>query len=294
MLGYDVFGYNAFNNMLELQGVNKIDASSCVLDELKIDDMIIDYNSSKQQWGYNTIFQAKFQGTLEGGDIDNKGMAIEYIAIEKREYDTLEWNRVALIPYKSTRNLYEYIDRYVQSTQEYEYAVLPLTSSIKGEADVKQIVCDFEYMWIADKNNQIKLKCNVKQNDYSTNESMTTVEPLEGSYPIIFENDLNYIKSSVTATIASDELIDNRIINKVHERKIKDNVLKFLRDKKPKIYKTGKGQFLLVKLSNVKEIPMQQLDYAISDISFDITEIGNPNNLDDLEQMGLVNPLGVV
>jgi len=267
---------------------------NCILDEIKIDEAILEYNATKQEWGFDTLFQPKFKGTLEGGDVGNKGMAIEYIAIEKRKFDTLKWDRVALIPYKSTQILYEYIDKYVQSTQDYEYAVLPLTSGIKGEANIEKITCDFDYMWLVDKNSQIKLKCNVKQSDYTTNESMTTVEPLEGNYSIIFENDLSYIKSSITATIASDELIDNNSINKVHERKIRDNVLQFLRDKKPKIYKTSNGQFLLVKLSNVKETPMQQLNYNISDVSFDITEIGNPNDINDLEQMGLVNPLGVV
>lgn len=292
LMGYSPWGMEEFNSSICIDNIYRIECCHCKIDELKIDeDLNVLYNSNKQEWDYNTVLQAKFQDNLEAGNISNKGIPIEFIQFRKREIGTLEWRDIATFKYDTVTKLYQYMDRYVQSTEEYEYAVVPITANVIGKATTARIICDFDDLWLVGKDKQIKLRYDNKQGDYENITQETLIEPIGSQYPIMCIGSTNYAKTSLEATIISDEQVSSysgSIQDKRHERIVRDNVLKFLRDNKPKIYKTGSGKFMLVKLSSVREKPINEVGGVIASISAEMTEIGNPTVQDDLRKSGLI------
>ena len=65
------------------------------------------------------------------------------------------------------------------------------------------------------------------------------------------------------------------------------NLFKFIKNKKPKIYRDSKGDLKLVTvIDNPQEIPMSNVD-GISNLSFNMVEIGEVNS-ENLRAYGMV------
>ncbi len=275
--------YSAFNN------IYRMDIKNGKFDEIKIDEELLPHNATKQEWDYKTIFLSKYDTqSLEAGNIDNKGMPIQYIRFKRRKIDDLTWTNIKDIPFNKDVELYELEDNYVKAHQEYEFGLSPVTENLEGQINSKQIEAIFDDLFLVGKDNKTyKVHYDLELGDieYVRETSMTTT--LGSQYPYFQNSNVRYRKGSIKNTMISDKSIEIYGISDKDEIKNKENILSFLDDGKTKLLKNGSGIFYLVRLTDVRETPFNQLQQRISGVSFTFTEIGNAESLQELILNGL-------
>lgn len=276
--------YSAFNN------IYRMDMKNGKFDEIKIDAADLPYNTSKQEWDFYTLAIGRFENDkLEFGNIENKGMPIQYIRFKRRKIDDLTWTNIKDIPFDKNVELYELEDNYVKAHQEYEYGISPVIENLEGQINSKQIEAIFDDLFLIGKDNKTyKVHYDLELGDieYVRETSMTTT--LGSQYPYFQSSNVKYRKGSIKNTMISDKSIEIYGISDKDEIKNKENILNFLDDGKTKLLKNGSGIFYLVRLTDVRETPFNQLQQRISGVSFTFTEIGNAESLQELILNGLV------
>lgn len=290
-MGLDFYGDSVgYNTEIAITNINDIVFSKCIIDEIKIDDVALAYtNSNKEEWNYDTILLAKFENTLEAGNIQNRGVPIEYLRFKKRKKDSLKWNVIADIPFEETENIYNLSDRIVQGTELYEYAVVPLTSGIEGAENRTEIECSFDGLWLVDKTQGIRFFTNLEYSDIENVTKVAVFEPLQSKYPYTQTLATDYHKSSISSVVISDNTLDGNGINARQERLLRENIFAFLKNRKPKMLKDGLGRcYLIMILGSPKEKPFNSVAGAIAGVSFDWIEIGDAFNDDDLRNANLI------
>jgi hypothetical protein len=327
-LGLDFYGENSYyNTEINISNLANIQIQNCILDEIKVDEEINELydstvtkneepsgygdgyygeggfgegipnivyrlNYTKEEWGYDSIILANFANTLEAGNIsNNNGMPIEYIRFKKRKINELEWVVVSNIPYNALEHIYSIQDRLCQSTEEYEYEVVPVTSGMEGKESTTKITCDFEGLWLVDKNQGVQFNYDLEYSDIEHVTKVATFEPLQSQYPYTQTTATDYKQSSISATIISADTLngnntDGKQINIRQERLLRESIFTFLKNRKPKILKDGNGRYYMVMiLGSPREKPMNELQGAIVGTQFDWIEVGDAFNNDTLIHM---------
>ena len=284
IIGFNAFGEEsnlAFDNRLCHTNYNKLEMTGGVIDQIYIDeDITIPYSNVKpNEWRYNTVINAKFKNSLEGGSVEANNIQIEKIRFQKRKWDELEWQDVAEIEYKPNEKLlYETIDKYIANDFIYQYSIVPMTSTIMGNRIISdEITAKFEGIFISDKDSNYKLLYDIELSDIENNISNAIFEPLNAQYPIVVHSNLDYETFDITSTFVSAETaktggsnIDIRM-----ERLGKDRLLKFMKNGKPKVYRDHHGRLKLVSvIGKPKEIPYNEIG-GIAKLSFSLVEIGD-------------------
>lgn len=267
----------------------RIELKSAIIDELFIDETTNNlFNFDREEWSYETVALAKFQGNLEAGNITNNDTPIEYIKFRKRKVDTLLWQDIAIFTFDVLQQIYEYTDRVVQATEEFEYMIIPITSSVTGSFVTSRIQCDFESTFLVDKSNSYQLLYNLEYSDIENVLPSTTIETYS-KYPTVVYGQSEYSKSSIKTLIISDYSISGEI-DKRQERLNRENMMRFLNNRKPKILKDGSGRYYLISiLGGIRETPNNNLSQSISEINFNWVEIGDAQNETDLKNNGLID-----
>jgi hypothetical protein len=274
-----------FDTVNVVKDFYRIDISNAVFDELHIlDNNTATYDKTKKDWDYQTTLLAKFKNNLEAGSIDMGGIPIEYILFRKRRVDELVWHNIAMMPYDPQEKLYSVLDRLVQATEIYEYECVPLTAQVSGKPISATIEVDFDGTWITGENDQYQLLYNFSQGEIENVTETTVVQPMT-QYPVVMSSPVDYIQSSVQSLVLSDSTVVTGKIDKRQERLLREKLFKFLKDKKPKIIRDSAGRFYLVSIiGNPREIPNNDLQGSIAEVSFQFIQIGDPYNNTTLEQ----------
>jgi hypothetical protein len=164
LAGYSFFqdeDFLFFDTVNVVNNYYRVELSNAKFDEVHVyDNSNLTYDYSKKDWDYATLLKARFVNNLEAGSIDMGGIPIEYVLFRKRKIDELVWNDVAMLQFDPLEKIYEYIDRMVQATEIYEYECVPLTATIKGKSITATVECDFDGLWITDKDEQYQLLYN--------------------------------------------------------------------------------------------------------------------------------------
>jgi hypothetical protein len=331
-LGLDFYGENSYyNTEINISNLANIQIQNCIVDEIKVDEEINDlYNSTvtkteessgygdgyygdggfgegipnivyklnynKDEWGYDTVLLSLFtnETLLEAGNINNNGVEVEYIRFKKRKADSLVWQTISDISFNSNNQLYSIIDRLVQSTEQYEFACVPLTSGIEGRESTVQIQCDFEGLWLVDKTQGIQFYYDLEYGEIENVTQVAVHQPLQSLFPYVQTSATDYHKSSISATIISADTLnrnttDGSQINIRQERLLRESIFAFLKNRKPKILKDGNGRYYMVMiLGSPREKPMNELQGAIVGTQFDWIEVGDAFDNDTLKSANLV------
>lgn len=284
IIGFNAFGEEnnlAFDDRICHLNYNKLEITKGMIDQIYIDeDITIPYSTDKpNEWRYQTVLNAKFNGNLEGGSVEADNIQIEKIRFQRRRWDELEWQDVAEIEYKPNEKLlYEAIDKYIANDFIYQYSMVPMTSTIMGNRIVSdEITAKFEGVFISDKNSNYMLLYDIELSDIENNIGNAIFEPLNAKYPITVHSNLDYETFNVTSTFISAETAktDGAHIDIRMERLGKDRLLKFMKNGKPKVYRDHHGRLKLVSVvGKPKEIPNNQIG-GIAKLSFSLVEIGD-------------------
>ena len=297
-IGYDLFNYKEDGTTFQtkVRHGNYIQAEfyKGLIDDIYMDnDINFQYEVTKpNDWNYSTILHAKFDNTLEAGNISGQGYSIESLRVQKRKVNESTWIDVAQIPYTTQVSDYEVYDRYVANQEEYVYSLLPLATNILGHRiSSEEIKAEFEGIFFCDKNSNYQLLYNIEYGDMTHNVNSSTFEPLDSKYPVVAYSNMDYVSFPVNALFVSVVQSGNDV--DIRSEKVnRENLMNFIKNKKPKIYKDSKGELRLVTIvGKPTEKPVNGVD-GIANLSFDVVEIGDVNDSDVLSSYGLLEGLG--
>lgn len=267
---------------LSIEGIN--------LDYIKIDEDLIEFLNEKGEWGYETILLGEFINNLEAGNVSNGGLQIDYLKLKKRKKDELIWQDIKIFSYDPEVKRYNFEDRLVESYETYEYAVQPITSEIVGSESIESIDVEFDGIWIIGEFNEHQLFYNTEIQEIKSNVSQNVVTTLGNRYPFVIKNgNINYKEFSVSGRIVSKMSCDTSRPNFKEEKKLRNVIMSFLENGKPKIIKDNSGNYVLCQIVDTPTLsPINTLDRGIYDISFNVVEIGDSYDEDTLLQYGLI------
>lgn len=292
IISYDFFGYEdgtLFDSNVSLGTYNRLELKNGKFDEVKIDEEILAYDSGKKEWGYYTVFKAEFKNDLEAGNVNLNGVPIIKFKLQKRKSTELLWQDVKEFDFDINIQQYVIIDKFVESGETYEYSLMPVgAGEIYGDRSTLSVDCEFENTWIFDKDIIYQLLYNLEYSEIENIQKSVTFETLGSQYPIIVDSDLDYRQSSIKAMLVSNGSMNGNIDVK-QEKLNRKQIVSFLKSRQPKILKDGGGNYILVKLSNVKEMPKNEFNQRLYDISFSWTEIGDALDDKTLRQNNLLD-----
>lgn len=261
-------GYDSFEMYNMIVKDIYVDAQAHNPDDIEKPDM----------WRYSTVLSADFKGNMEGGSVVANNMLIESIKFQRRKSSDLEWQDVAEKEYmQDDRMFYETVDKFISNGEIYQYSIVPSTATVDGERLVsREITADFEGIFLSNKEDNYELLYNIELSNIENNLANATFLPLSSKYPVVVSGQTDYTTFGVNALfISSDSVDDLGNMNIRMERAKKDNLLKFLKDGKPKVYRDGHGRLKLVMVvGNPTELP-SNIKGGISSFSVNFVEIGD-------------------
>lgn len=293
----DFFGLNngaVFKTILCHPNYNKLEAYNAVYDQIYVDeDITIPYKTEKPDgWNYRTVLNAKLNGSLEGGSVQAGGLQIEKVRIQKRKTNELQWNDVAELDYKiGEQVLYEAIDKYIQNDFSYQYSIIPSTATVLGNRVLSnEITADFEGVFLSDKNNNYRLFYDVEFGAMQHNNPSSVLEPLNARYPIVTHSNLDYINGDITALFLSANTVNNNNIDIRMEKLGRDQLLRFIKNRKPKVLRDHNGNSMLIAIVDNPQEQHHSSVQGIATISFSYVEIGNIDG-ETLRENGMLEGL---
>lgn len=261
----------------------ELESTGGLVDQIFVDNSTsLDKTSTKtNDFHYSTIINAKFEGNLEGGSIQAGGSTIDRIRFQKRRADDLYWVDVAELKYDyPNKKLYEALDKYVQNDFEYEYSLLPVTNNVLGSRILSgKIRANFEGYYISDKDNNYRFYLNAELGtiEHVTNNSVMST--LNGKYPIVTYGNLDYRQGSLQALIMTNKDVQYGTININEEKQLREKLLSFLKNKRPKILRGMGGELMMIGITgNPSENSFNSLIGATT-ISLEYVEIDEINSI---------------
>lgn len=279
-----------FSNPIFFDKSKDLTIEGVMLDTIKIDEALLDFLESKSEWGYETILLGEFANSLEAGNVSNGGLQIDYLKLKKRKKDDLTWQDIKIFKYNPEVKRYNFEDRLVESIEKYEYSIQPITSDILGSESIEEIYTEFKGIWIIGDKNAQQLIYNTEISEIKSNISQNIVTTLGSRYPFLIKNgSINYREFTVQGKLVSKETAKGQGIDKYEEKKLRNTIMKFLEDGKPKIIKDNSGNYILCQIVDSPILkPINDLNRSIYDISFNVVEIGDAYDEDTLLQYGLI------
>lgn len=282
LIGFDSFnGYYPFDANVSSYDFTYLEARQAIVDEISADLGNKEFTVDKGSWQANTVFLATLNSTLEAGNLSMGGSDVDTLRFKKRKKGELQWLLIDEVPYSKDQISYVVRDRLARSNIEYEYAIVPVTGNVEGEIIQNSIVALHEGLWVVDANNSVNIFCEVEYGTVNHNTNTNVFELLDNRYPIVVTGELDYTSGSNSGRLLAKESWDKYSMDYDAELNLRESVLKFMKNGKPKILKNDKGRYYLIIANNVKEEPYD-LDNASVTLSFNWTEIGDAEDLETL------------
>jgi len=294
-----IIGYNFLSDedsltpsYINIGNIYKMIVSNAIYDEINIiDDGQYIFNINKSNWDYNNILLCVFQNNLNGGNVDFTDKTVSFLKIKRRKIEEFDWQDLHLFVYDKNAIDYEFYDKYVESGQEYEYTILPVTSDgTEGDLiNIKSITSIFDGVFLINKDSMFRLIYNLEYN--STERVMQNEEytPIGSKYPIIVSNgDIDYEKGSLKALVITEDS-ETGVIDRRQEKLLRKQLLNFLTSKKPMLLKDGNSNIYIISILGSPSIDyINELNQGLAHISFNWVEIGDSNDTQDLTNNGLL------
>ena len=178
---------------------------------------------------------------------------------------------------------------------EYKYGIQSIDENTGARGILnemkKPIKREYHYSYLLGENGQqLKLKFNNTLSNYKTAVSDTRTDTIGGKYPFITRNGNMYYKNFSINGLISYNMDENYLFvpkdfmgrevedfyDYTYEREFRDEVLKFLYDGKPKLFKSPTEGNVLVRLTDVQATPEQAISRMIYSFSANAWEIDEP------------------
>ena len=294
-----IIGYNFLSDedsltpsYINIGNIYKMIVSNAIYDEINIiDDGQYIFNINKSNWDYNNILLCVFQNNLNGGNVDFTDKTVSFLKIKRRKIEEFDWQDLHLFVYDKNAIDYEFYDKYVESGQEYEYTILPVTSDgTEGDLiNIKNITSIFDGVFLINKDSMFRLIYNLEYNSIERVMQNEEYTPIGSKYPIIVSNgDIDYEKGSLKALVITEDS-ETGVIDRRQEKLLRKQLLNFLTSKKPMLLKDGNSNIYIISILGSPSIDyINELNQGLAHISFNWVEIGDSNDTQDLTNNGLL------
>lgn len=271
---------------------NNVKLTNGIFDHWNVNrDVTSAYNSTiPTTWDYLTIMDANFNGTLNAGNSTFNLAQVDGIKIKRRKVAEFDWVSLYYLPSDELQNqTFTINDNLAASSEEYEYAFVPVVGGIEGNYMVNTITTKFDGVFVCDTETIYRFYAGV---EYGTNERVQKVgvfEPYGRRYPVVVSNGLiNYETGSVKGTILADDYLRNKALNRISMVKEQVALKDFLTNKKAKILKDWNSHiWLMYVVDNISTEYRNDYGMGIADVEFNWAEIGDANTQADLYNSGL-------
>lgn len=237
-------------------------------------------------WDDDTVINAAFNDTLEGGNTGFSLKNTDTILIKKREKGTLDWTTIFAFPVEKIED-FNFIKEYNYGEGETDYEFM-IVSSYKGTQtayEIAECTSQFRGLCIADKTH---LYSTDFQSDITFNQNFTSnvQKLLNNTYPVVISNDdSNYTSGSVTALFLKFDNNCDVLLGK-KSMQYRDEIFKWLSNKKAKILKLQDGTIKLIRITGTPSLT-DAGHPELKNVSFEFTEIGDVNSESDLYKNNL-------
>ena len=314
-----VFGQNELTNTTGF--INQIDSFEIGNGVFQHMNVINSYNPNASDevpptWENNFIMDCDFDSPeLNAGNIDSLLRGINKILVKRRlagVYSNIGdgWGTIAEIDINNIDDLQFTIYDYASASNAiYEYTLVPTLIQTQGDIQIEvessvtknsvtlQQSSDFKGVFICDLENAYKLDAGISYGSATYNQLTGVHQTLGNKYPIIVNNSvIDYTNGSVSGIILNKDYgkIDPNTGEMVRlDRKgiveAREEFRKFIMDKSPKILKDWNGNIWLVMITDSPSYDfVSEWGMGLGTISFNWTEIGDANNLEDLYKADMI------
>ncbi|MDL2301481.1 hypothetical protein LJC58_03905 [Lachnospiraceae bacterium OttesenSCG-928-D06] len=248
----------------------------------------LEVESSYDNWDFDTILNADYSsGNLDAG---NSGFSLnntDTIIIRCRKKGTMDWMTIYT---KSINNLDDFNinikDYFRPSKTVIEYMIVSLCNGIENSYVTQDVFSDFDCLCICDKDNIYGTIYDLDYLDTTMSSSSTTIEMLNSEYPTVINNSPTQYESSSTSGsfIKFDQ--DNSTIDLSAGLQLRDDIKRWLSNRKPKMLKFHDGRIWLIRVTgNITDSGESHNDRR--KIGFDWVEIGKVDDMKTLYEYGL-------
>lgn len=236
------------------------------------------------EWDYDTIINANYNGNYRGGNIDFTVEETDFLRLKVKDKDGYNWITLVEFPVETKDDLQiSFVDRYRNSEQDLEYAIVPVTDNTEGNYSTAEVKSEFEGIVVAESDISYRAFA-YDEVEVTRNNSINYITTLSHKYPYsIINARYNYATGTISAGFYP--LVDNEIdLSYSGIIKYRETVVDFLTNGKPKVLKLDDGRSWIVNIDAGITIKPQSEAYYIE---FGFTQIGDSQSTEDLYNAGL-------
>lgn len=242
---------------------------------ISIDDFTGDI---PQEWTFDTVLHALYNGNLHGGNVNFTEEIVESIRIKKRTIYDKKFKTIYEKEIKSNEDFNIYELDYFEPVGIIEYAYVPIISGGEGNYIINKVDSKFDTYFLCSRDVSYPLIMDTNFNK-KLNQRIGVVETWGRQYPVIVKGgNLKYYTGDIECTFIENIDCDWDINNSWKYRNL---IYDYLTDGKPKILKDFEGNCYLVAISSA-EISESKDHYQHVISSFSVTECGNAYDVGDL------------
>jgi hypothetical protein len=244
--------------------INNVWIRSEVLTDEEVSKITVDMIP---QWNSSTVALSRFNNSLNAGNIE-EGTIISWI-VERKEKSQTIYNKLAEVDASEK----SYVSYTTQSNKEYDHKVTPVFSDKIGrELLSDRVLADYNDYYLIDPydGKTFMFYLNVEGGDLNNNTNDSFQDNFT-EYQTVTTGTQDYMTGSISAIITKEILIDgiDQGVDYIHEFR------QFVNNKRPKLFKTRKGEIFKVWTSNLK---LSVLENGIESqpmvVTIDFREIG--------------------
>lgn len=247
-----------------------------------------------ESWTLDTHLHAKYQNSLQAGNIVNSKDTVSSIKIKKRFVGDFEWKTIHEQEVNTSEDfIVEYYDYYEPSGRDIEYSYVMVVGSSDGmggtdtEIAKSKVKSEFTNYFICGIDGESYPMILDVDNNITYNRESNIIKSPGNKYPYVNNNGITqYYSGTVTATFI--QLDDKCQFDFDNSWKYRNEIDQFLANGEPKILKSFEGDIWLVNVIN--NIPRTNNGhYQNVSQQIEWVEAGNPFSVGDLYDNGFIN-----
>jgi len=272
---------------------NTIQIKNGIYDHMNVTlDVTTPYsNIIPTQWTNDTIFDAKFNGNLNAGNLNFVVSQLDSILVKRRKLGTQNWITLFKVPVTTASDLsFIRVDR-ICGYGDYEYAIVPSLNGTEGQYTIKEIESRFNATFLCDAENTFKFKGELRYDSMEQVGVVGIFEPYGNKYATVVQNaKTDYRRFNLSGLLLSSSFYETRKFDAKSDRLLLNNLLEVLAKKKAKIVKDENGNIFMVSISGNKGISyLDGSNRTISTITLPLVEIGDAESQDYLDKNGFIS-----
>lgn len=276
--------------------INSLYVSNGIYDEIKIDETLDSVNSiNKEDWGMDTAFDARFQNSLQAGNLSMSGdMKIQKIRFKRRKVGDLSWETMIDYPFSDDVENYDLEDFYIYCGYNYSYTLVPVVQSTEGIGVTNNIVPIYKSLFLTGRNGNgdlvnYPIRFDLNLTDISLNEDKTVVKTLSSQYPAILCGSSKFMSGSLGFDLISSNCEENSgKVDFAKENSYREGFEEFIHAGKPMLIRNHSFYTLGI-LSDIKKNPIfgDDVGWGLYKYQCTFTEIGNGKDMTELQKNNL-------